>query len=556
MKTNWGLLTIVLFFLVGSIASAQVSRHPRVAELEKTLAKEGLELLKGRFPDKPFLIKVKIEAMFRDANRRDLAQEKLPYMDLSGEEVVDEWDDPNTSLSTLINRVRKIHVNASIPSGLSDDEVAELKETLMSSLGMIEGRDSIEINKRNWGALDKPESSLNGETVAWTAAGWILLVSALIGSAWFATARIGRSLKEAQKMNEAGSNSAGSLGPGVSFADSTKRESNSGRGGDIRFTDPVKNREIIAGSLRVLAGHPSFPGLEDMQIFHRFGTENPSEMGALLSEFPVELRMKVFGYSYEEFWLKALTEPGEITSASVELLNRCLRIQRNDTDLEFQELLVLVWRLDNKASEFFGGVDQNEAFAILSGIPKAISLKIARESFPGSWGQLLDSGFNPMPIPAKRVSQLKAKALELFPLRDMSLLKKFKRESDLLEFLKTADPGTEKEIYKVSGPDSMLSEVRPAFFRIFEQSEDHHLKLVSKLRIEEWAQALFNCARDDRRGIEKHFSDKQKFRYMELLKSFDGNSPDPEAIGEIREKIARISQELLKKSQQESTEAA
>ena len=53
--------------------------------------------------------------------------------------------------------------------------------------------------------------------------------------------------------------------------------------GDIRFTDPIKNRENLAASLRILSAHKSFPNLEDLLILERFGKEHTKELGALLS---------------------------------------------------------------------------------------------------------------------------------------------------------------------------------------------------------------------------------------------------------------------------------
>lgn len=537
MRIIHKLLLVLGCLLMVSTSMAQVNRHPKVAEMEKTLAKEGLELLKGRFPDKPFLIKVKVEPMFRDESRREVAAERLPYLDLTGEEVVDEWDDPRTPMSALIARVRKIHVNTSIPSSLTDDEVAELKETLISNLGMIEGRDSVEINKRNWGSLEETESALSREAVVWTLAGWLLFVGGLMAAAWYMTSRLGRSLKEGQKSTETST-------PMAPLSTSGSGAQNSGPdnkgNSDIRFSDPIKNREMVLGGIRILATHPSFPNIEDMRILNRLGLKSPGSLGALLSEFPIELRTKVFGLSFGDFWLHGLSEPGEIASDSVELINKCLRIQRDDKDLSFQELMVLVWRLDDKIAEFFQGIEQNEAFSLLTGIPKSISLKIARENFPGSWGLLLDPDYKTSEISEKRILTLKERALKLKPLRSMDLLKKFQKESDLLEYLKTADPTTEKEIYKVAGEDSLVARVRPPFFKLFDLSEDKIQELVTKFRVEEWALALFNAPRDDRRLVEKFFSDKQKFRYLELLKSFDTSPPPKEDMGVLRERIAKL----------------
>jgi hypothetical protein len=50
---------------------------------------------------------------------------------------------------------------------------------------------------------------------------------------------------------------------------------------------------------------------------------------------------------------------------------------------------------------------------------------------------------------------------------------------------------------------------------------------------------MFNVGRLERREIEKRMTDKQKFRYFEMLKSYDFKPPSKTKIGELRESIGR-----------------
>lgn len=546
------------------IAQAQNARHPRAAEIEKSLSREGLELLKGRFPDKPFLLKVRIEPLLRDKPRGERSGEQLPYLDLAQEEVMDEWDDPAISSTALLARVRKIHVNLSVPSHLSDDELAELRDTLMNNLTMIDGRDTVEIVKRNWGTgveAKADDSVLNRNVLTMTAIGWVLFSIALLGAAWISSSRLSRALRASQKSNDkgGGAGAPAPVAPMMNLETGRKEFSSEGsaRGGagDIRFSDPIKNREIITSTLWMLGNFKGFPSLEDMMIFHKFSVEDPRGMGALLSEFPVELRTRVFRYSFGDSWLMGLSDPGEISPRCLEVLNRCTRIQRNEEDVELEELKILVWRLQDKCVDFFRGVDQSEAFAIMYDLPKSMSLAIARTAYPGSWGTLLSPNFKPSSFPAERIKQLREKAIAISELRDLAVLKKFKKQSDLLDFLHIADPATEKEIYIVAGESSMLSSLRPPFYKTFELTEPSLAKLVPMLRVEEWAQALFNTDRDLRRKVESHFAEKQKFRYRELMRSFDQSPPSKVLVGEIRERIGKYAIEIERVQLEANVEA-
>jgi len=543
MRTLCRLILMFVFAMVGlfsATAEAQVTRHPRVAELEKSLSREGLELMKGRFPDRPFLVTVKIDPLIRERKNSSGNAEKLPYFDLAEEEVVDEWDDPSISNTALLNRVRKIYVNISIPSNLSDDEVAELKTTLVSNLSLLEARDTVEISKRNWGALDK--GGVSWQYIGWGALGWGLLMVGFFALFWYGTTRLGQAFKESQAQNNKSNSPSPSAVPAFNPESFEKKQTSNG---DLKFNDPIKNREITTAGIRMIESHRSFPNLDDMMIFHKVAEEKPADLGALLSETPIALRRKIFSYSFGSSWLDAMTNPGEVNSTCVETLNKCLRLQRNDMEIEWQALLILVWRLGDKRKEFFRGMNQAEAFAILSALPKSMALEVARESFPGAWGVLLDPNYTVNEISKDKIATHSARATALEPLRDFTQLNKYRNEKELLEFLKTADPTTEKEIYQAAGEGSVLHEIRAPFYKMFDLNAEDYDKFVPMIRVEEWALAMFNISRHERKEVEKRFSDKQRFRYFEILKSYDTAPPAKARMGEVRERIAGLCAKCL-----------
>jgi hypothetical protein len=550
------LMIVLVIFLWGVDGFSQTSKHPRVVELEKALSKEALEILKGRFPDKPFLVTVKIDAMMRERKLPgSMNKEKLPYFEISEEEMVDEWDDPAVPLLTLINRVKKIQVNLSVPNQLSDDEISELKSSVVYNLGLIEARDMVEVNKRSWNSSNvESESKFRWDILGFGVTGVLAILAGLFMIIWVAASKLSSAIHESS-INSKG-NGGGVINAQIN-SPSGGSNNDQGKGGnfgsaDLRLQDPIKNREIIATGFKILQTHPNFPNLEDMIVLQKAAEDNPSDLGALLGEFPVEIRQKLFSFSYGDKWMEAMIDPSDVSSHSIEILNKCLKNPRNDLDKEWQQLLIGVWRLADKKKEFFAGLSSSEAFSILGFLPKSFALEAAREAFPGAWGQLLDPSFSPKRLGRDKISEFTDKAFKILPLRDLSVLENYKNEKELLSFLKFSDPVAEKEIYLASGEASLLWAIRPPFFKIFELGTVEYDKIVTQFRIEDWALAMFNVGRLERREIEKRMTDKQKFRYFEMLKSYDFKTPSKTKIGEIRESIGRtiyMIQEELKTEQ-------
>lgn len=566
MKKIINLLTLTLSLVfVGNVIAQTTMKHPRVTELEKNLTKEALDFLKGRFPEHPFMASVSIDPLFREKNRSVNQTENLPYMNLADEEIVDEWDDPNLSSAVLLSRVKKIQLTLSIPATLTEDEVSELKQALIINLGMIEARDVIDVRKRTFSPNVIKEDNTT-TFIGWGAFAWLLFMIGLIGVVWLSANKISTAFAVAQAKH--GSQSGGgSLSSTVSpsKSDSKSEKSGAGLSNDVNFNDPIKTREVISNSIKRLEDHTGFPTLEDMIVLHKFSEENPQGLGALLAEFPMELSHKIFSYSHGDSWLEAMYEPGDVSNQSMNLLNKLIRLQRSELDKDMQELLIYVWRLGDKQPEFLKSLSKNEAMSLLHQLPPSVAIASAREVFPGAWAALLDKNFKVEKLPKERIETLKKSALKMHTLRDWSILEKYKNDKELLSFLKTSDPVTEKEIYTASGDIEMLISIRPPFYKVFELVDAQYDRYVQKISIEDWAISFFNTSRLERKNIEKRFTDKQRFKYYEFLRSFDSNPPSKQRVGEARERIAEffhqsIKQEVLenqnKASQNEELKSA
>ena len=108
-------------------------------------------------------------------------------------------------------------------------------------------------------------------------------------------------------------------------------------------------------------------------------------------------------------------------------------------------------------------------------------------------------------------------SIDHFTLRQIWYIKKFKQDQDLVQFLLVTDPQTEKEIYQARENPKELINLREPFYAVLDADENIKKEFTQKINIEDWAYSFFNLARSERKSFELYFSDKQKFRYFEIL---------------------------------------
>ncbi len=556
MKTiSINIVCLALTFLALPVAAQSgFQKHPRVIEMERQMTKDALDFLKSRFPDYPVIVTVAIDPLFRVERKSQQNKESLPYFRMDEEEIVDEWDDPSLANSFLLNRVKKIVVNVSVPGHLSDDEVAEIKQSISLNLNLNQARDAVEILRRSWAKQKEPEFDLF--KYIWGAVGFFtLLFLTLLVAIWTPIRQIVRALKDGvatQKSQTAAATSSTPIlnmsnwkGSGDPNSGGDKKEFGSGASGDVRFNDPIKVHGALAMIINQLTRSESFPSLTDMVILDEECRLNPSLVGALLMEFPIAVREKIFSLSYGNHWMEALIKPGIIEIRMYEILHRLNRIPRSNDELEWQKLLVAIWRLNDRRGEFLREINQDEAFTILSYLPKSLALKTAREMYPGSWAILLDPKFTPKPIDSSRILDLLMAAVKMFALRTMSVLERFKQDRDLIDFLRVSDPQTEREIYTASSRDSILHQIRPPFYKVLEGTKDELHELVAAYSLDEWALALTNLPHNERKNIEVCLNKKQKIRLNELILKYESDRLLPDSVGFIREQIAGKFNELI-----------
>lgn len=550
MKT-W--ITFAMLFSLGfmSLADSQVlPKHPRVVQLESELTRQAIDLLRGRFPDKPFLVTVSIDPLHRYTERPSTVDaDRLPLSWQDDEEIRDEWDDPSLPTNGLIARVRKAVVTISVPSSISDDEVAEVQQSVVSALSLTPARDEVKIFKRTWG---QPVDKFDETPLIWASIGLLLSFLALYMISRGSVGRLARAIQEsASKATGQASAPAQAplLGPDLGI-----KSKGAGQNGDLKFTDPLRTREVILQTVEILLTQHRkvFPTLQDMILLDHFGLENPSSLGALILEFPMEQQRTLFSYSFGTHWLNSLNEPGELTPSCLDILQRLVRNARHEGSREWEDLLIAMWRLESRRVEFIRSLDQSDAFSVLSHLPKSLAVSIARSAFPGSWGVVLDPKFTPKDISADRLVKLTQNARAMVPLRDYKVLERFRQQKDLLDYLKVVEPNEEREIYAVTPSDSLIHSLRPAFFHVLEMKPEQAKVVVPAISLDQWALAMFNIPKSDRRGVESQFSEKQRFLYFERLKQLDARNPSQKLVGEAREFVAATAISILKNAQQDS----
>ncbi len=550
----------VLNLLVFPLASqAQAPRrHARVLELEKNLTTEAQNVMRDFAPGKPFSVTVKIDAVHRSTVNTG-SKEKLPYYE-STEEIKDEWDDPNQTDFDLLNRVNRINLKVTIPtaSEKEKEQVQDLKINLASRLALIDGRDLIEITEKAW-----PTVQDHGNQTAWILGiGFTFLV--ILGLIYlsvssFSFSRIVKAISNVKlNIGDAAGSPAASAAPSQ-FANENQNPSVRSSGGQsdfgsgrIQFNDSLKMTEVIINLIKIIEARPSFPALEDMILLEDAVRTNPEGLSGLLGEFPLSIRKKIFSLSSSNTWLEALTKNGEINQSSFDLANRLAKIEKANSNPEWEELLVLCWRLDQKLPSLLRKIPNKDALSILSLLPRSIAIRAAREAMPGEWAVVLrNQDPSKLLMSVTDITKYKTEALRLMPLRPTDSLETYKREMDLVEYLKTCDPVVEKEVYGALPADSILESLRPPFFAVLEAEESQLKEFVPRVNLEEWALVCMNISKSQRSEIEQHFNDRQKIRFIEFLKKFDKHGVNLETIGEARRKVAAQfqSQKTLKTTQ-------
>jgi hypothetical protein len=509
------LCLLIGLFSLSIFAQTPQLEHPRVMELEDKMVKEASSYFARRYPGDPFFIQVKIQPLRRIPVKGNM-DESLPYHDADSEEIVDEWDDPTTSLSFLRNRVVKVFVDVSVPLSFDEQKLLDIKQELSVYLRLIPYRDDVKVEKKLKIAGEPTPNYI------------FYIVGGFIGAAILLGFMLRWSLGtiKTQNASAASSPSAGGMAPIMSTpAPSNTNSTTQGKTdvqGDVTFHDPIKTLDIVHIKLNQIEQSKTFPTLKDVIELDSLCQNDPSRLGALIFEFSQESQKNIFKMGRDTKWLQAFTSAGGINQNCLTTLDRMMRERSFSAgDREWEDLLIQVWRLGDKAISFFKSIDSEHAFIILNLVPKSFSLQIAKKAYPGSWGKLLENRSSNVVIDPKIIKDYLRKALELEPWFQAKMLENYKKDKEILSYLDKVNIEDEKDIYDTLQSDSFILKVRPAFYKVFELEADKLTTLIDAFPIEKWALVLMNSSRNYIRIITERLDDKRKMVFSTHLKRLD-----------------------------------
>jgi hypothetical protein len=526
---------------------AQASnQHPRVMELENELTHQAQNYLKSRFPDRPFLVTVSVDPLFRYDNTRNNLGERLPFFDVDSEEIRDEWDDPQYPLTALMSRVRKIVVNISVPHTVTDDEMLELKDAVFNQLHLSKARDNVEIVRKTW------KNEVSGFK-AYAVFVSIILVALLVGFYFIGRQSVDKivgALKSSKNSSSGAISSASPMQSPImgqsSNAQGLKNSSHAlNSENDVHITYTLKLQEVTERVVKIISQSQFFPSLYDMILLDQEVKSDPQSVGALLAEFPENIQKRIFEFStLSQSWLQVFIDQGNLTKKSLEIAIKLVKNQKLVTSSECNDCLIAIWRMQEKIPQFLKELGQEKAISILNYFPKSIAVPYAKEAFPGAWAQVLDSKSSSKLFSKEDAKFIFKRAIEIFPLGDESILNRYKNDRELAQYLKYASPRDEKEIYESLPSNSMLFSIRPPFYILFGQSSEVIEQIIKMYTPEQLAYALYNTEMDLRKNIIDKFNEKQRFLFSDKMKRIDKEN-DKEIIASIREDIAHKLNQVL-----------
>jgi len=512
-KMIW--LILLLTFGPWAFAQSGPVKHPRVAEVEEKMRDEVARYFTRRFPNEPFFIKVEVSPLRRDMVSGQ-KMESLPYFDYESEESVDEWDDPKTPLSFLRHRVTKVAVEISVPEAFDDARVAEIKDEIGVYLKLLPFRDDVRVERKF--KVEKPPV-ITAEMLQLFGGLFVcaLVVGLLVRSGF-------SRMKSAPQVSAAAAPPV--TMPAQSSAPRGERVSNhkgsTAVSGDVTFHDPLKTIDIVHLKHEQISKSGTFPTLTDMVTLHTAGEKNPSRLGALLYEMPVDWQKTLFPIGQGQNWLEAFCDPGQIDHECLTLLDRIGKERTYSSgSREGEDLLIQLWRMNEKSIAFFKRIPQDHAFILLNMMPKSIALGIAKKAFPGAWGRLLENQTAQVVIDIFTMQIYLGQALSIEPQYEWRLLENYRKDRELLKYLDTVSIDDEKDVYDTLPADSFVLRVRPSFAQIFQLEGDAWKNFVAGYPLEKWALVVMNSSRNYNRQILDVLDDKQRAVFSQHLKNLD-----------------------------------
>lgn len=533
MKSN--IILILLVFLVSSVTLA----NGRVVEVENYIRLNTQEYMRASYPNTKFSVEVKVNP--RRVKTASSEKDVLPFFSSTTTESLDFWDDPNKTVFQLMGKIRSVKLKINF---LDDIEISNrdlFKERILRSIGLIPGRDSVDIYIEPKNLLNKSLSNivLSEKNIGFMIIAFSLLFVCIV--AFISFNKFLRIKVDSQTGKSVSSGENDIQGPSVMPSRLTQANLDKGSSMEkISFSDPTSSLGMIQSKILEISKSGTFPNLRDMLTFDKLINENPRSFSYLIFEFSQKDQDLVFKKGKNEKWYTAFSNAGELDRDIFYILDTMLRNRDYCENEKFESLIIQCWRMGDKLAGFLKDIDRKDSLSILSYLPKYISVPIAREIFPGAWGDVLAEKTNNNQMDTARVEKYMQHSIGLYPELDKRSLSLFRDRKDLLSYLKMCEVVEEEEVYKVLGEDSAFYNVRPPFYKFFQIDDEIKRVIFEAFSLSEWAIMNFNISRDYRKKMNIILSEKERYLLGIHLKALDSNPPKLSVRGELRESVGRV----------------
>lgn len=532
-KITMVLLSIIL---TGS-AFALETKLPKVIEMEMFLTSEATKFLESRIAsDKKIFVKASVEPMLRNKENQG-AKEDLPYFVSEDDTVLDEWQVLETPVIVLLSRIKKANVTVELSADLTDSEYMDLKEKLFEHLKLVPMRDSIEIVKKPLIRKEQPKDY----TMLMGIAGVVLI--GFVGL--YFSLKV--SNKNTKTMEVATPQVASGPAPSFSMSGGGNKSTlkaishgsiSSKVQGDINFKDSIRAADMLKEKLHGIINAKIFPTLSDMLILEELASKKNSSFGAFVSEMPKKSQQQIFFKAPSDTWFKGYLEAGSVDLDCFMAVEKMLRARGSQSHEMMEELLIAVWRLGEEyAPSFLKMIDKEDAFSILMQLPKNYAVPFAKKTFPGNWARVLD-GEMAKEISADNIDRYIKQATQLKPYYSFKSIDDYKKDLELLEYIKRSSLQDEEEIYESLKPDSHLFVIRPPFYKVLRAEQEELKNFVSNVELSQWALALYNTPKPMVKLISACLDDKKKYLLNSQIKQLDDMEFELEMQNLARENIA------------------
>ncbi len=535
--------TTFAFLLLATFGmSSAKADNARVIEIQEKIKSDISSFLEKFSPNTKYSVQVKVKPLRRRFDKSSQS-DSLPFMEYQDDLILDEWDDPNTNIYSLYSRIAEARVSILIEDKVKIDNRRKFKEAILQDVNLIPGRDTVEIE-----AISTPvlESTFNWkDQTEILLLGVMLIIAVVLGVGLNSLSKkiVPQQVRNASDSKESAPSFSGAAPAMASAPQSSGPSKNNSFGelkGDLNIQDPSKINEVVGKKINKLLESEVFPTLGDMVILEELLKNDPSSFSYLAFEFPLEVQKSIYQLGRGEQWFKGFSEVGFPSKVVLISLDKMLRNRTVHQSENFESLLIHSWRLAANLTPFIKTMSKEDAFSILYFLPKDISIPVARDCFPGSWGSIFEERATTTLKDGQKIQKLLTEALKLQPYLNYDSLQVFKNRKDLLSYLDTVEPQDERDIYAVMGEQNDLSSIRPPFYTFFELEKEVRQKVYSKFSMQEWAVACFNIGRHDKDKLTDLMDEKEKYLFSHILKNIDQNSHLAENKVEIRHSIAHF----------------